>query len=90
MIGFLIGVVVIVVCINLFKVGDYVILLDDLYGGIYRLFSEIYKEFGLEVIFVDIINIISILEVINENIKVIFIEIFLNLMMKVIDIKVVV
>ncbi|OOM11328.1 trans-sulfuration enzyme family protein [Clostridium saccharobutylicum] len=86
-IGFSTGVAAIAACINLFKAGDHVILSDDLYGGTYRLFSETYKEFGLEATFVDTTNTTSILEAINENTKAIFIETPSNPMMKVTDIK---
>ncbi|AGX41335.1 trans-sulfuration enzyme family protein [Clostridium saccharobutylicum] len=86
-IGFSTGVAAITACINLFKAGDHVILSDDLYGGTYRLFSETYKEFGLEATFVDTTDTTSIVEAINENTKAMFIETPSNPMMKVTDIK---
>lgn len=86
-IGFSSGVAAINACIHLFKAGEHVILSDDLYGGTYRLFDDIYKDFGLEVTFVDTTSISNILESIKVNTKAIFIETPSNPMMKVTDIR---
>lgn len=85
-IGFSSGVAAVNACIHLFKSGDHIILSDDLYGGTYRLFDDIYKDFGLAVTFVDTTNISTILDSIRENTKAIFIETPSNPMMKVTDI----
>ena len=74
-------------CIHLFKTGDHILLSDDLYGGTYRLFDETFKDFGLEVTFVDTTNTKNILEAIKENTKGILIETPSNPMMKVTDIR---
>lgn len=87
-IGFSSGVAAISACIHLFKSGDHIILSDDLYGGTYRLFDDIYKDFGLEAKFVDTTDINNILNSIKENTKAILIETPSNPMMKVTDIKV--
>lgn len=34
--------------------GDHVLVSDDLYGGTYRLFSNIYTQYGLEFDYVDL------------------------------------
>ena len=34
--------------------GDHVLVSDDLYGGTYRLFSNIYTQYGLEFGYVDL------------------------------------
>lgn len=86
-IGFSSGVAAITACIHLFKAGDHIILSDDLYGGTYRLFGETYKDFGINVTFVDTTNTKNILDTIENNTKAIFIETPSNPMMKVTDIK---
>lgn len=86
-IGFSSGVAAITACIHLFKAGDHIILSDDLYGGTYRLFDDIFRDFGLEATFVDTTNTKNILNSIKANTKGIFIETPSNPMMKVTDIK---
>ncbi len=86
-IGFSSGVAAINACIHLFKAGDHIILSDDLYGGTYRLFEDIYKDFGISATFVDTTNTKNILDTIENNTKAIFIETPSNPMMKVTDIK---
>jgi cystathionine gamma-synthase len=86
-IGFSSGVAAITACIHLFKSGDHIVLSDDLYGGTYRLFEDIYKDFGISVTFVDTTDIKNILDVIENNTKAIFIETPSNPMMKVTDIR---
>lgn len=86
-IGFSSGVAAITACIHLFKAGDHIILSDDLYGGTYRLFDDIFKDFGLEATFVDTTDVKYILDSIKENTKGILIETPSNPMMKVTDIR---
>lgn len=86
-IGFSSGVAAITACIHLFEAGDHIILSDDLYGGTYRLFDDIFKDFGLEATFVDTTDVKYILDSIKENTKGILIETPSNPMMKVTDIR---
>ena len=37
----------------MFKAGDEIIAMDDLYGGTYRLFTRLYKDSGIKFHFVD-------------------------------------
>lgn len=86
-IAFSTGVAAITAVINLFKRGDHIIVSDDLYGGTFRLFEEIYNPYGIEHDFIDSTNIQEILDNIKDNTKAIFIETPSNPMMKVTDIK---
>lgn len=85
--GFSSGIAAITACIHLFKAGDHIILSDDLYGGTYRLFEDIYKDFGISATFIDTTNTENILKVLQDNTKAIFIETPSNPMMKVTDIR---
>lgn len=86
-IGFSTGISAIAACAYLFKSGDHIILSDDLYGGTYRLFGDIYKNFELTSTFVDTTNPKNILKFITKNTKAIFIETPSNPMMKITDIR---
>ncbi len=38
---------------KLLKAGDEIIAVDDIYGGAYRLFTQVYQQFGITINFVD-------------------------------------
>lgn len=80
------GVAAIATILNIFSPGDHIIVSDDLYGGTYRLFEEVYKKYGIEATYLDTTNIKVVKEGIRENTKALFIETPSNPMMKVTDI----
>lgn len=86
-IGFSTGVSAITAVINLFKSGDHILVSDDLYGGTFRLFTEIYQPYGIEHTFIDTTNLDLVQRNIKENTKAIFIETPSNPTMKVTDIN---
>lgn len=73
--------------LKLLKTGDEVIATNDIYGGTYRLFTEIYKDFGIKFHFVGMENIEEIESYINKNTKLLWIETPTNPMMHIIDIE---
>lgn len=73
--------------LSLFAPGDHVIVSDDLYGGTYRLFEEVYKKYGLEFSYVDTSSIREVKSAISANSKAVFVETPSNPMMKVADLK---
>lgn len=81
------GVAAITACIHLFKPGDHIIISEDLYGGTFRLFNDIYSTFGIKASFIDTSNISEIEKEILENTKGIFIETPSNPLMRVSDIS---
>ena len=81
------GLAAIACCIHLFKSGDSIILSEDLYGGTFRLFNSIYKDFKIEATFVDTTNINNVRLAIKENTKAIILETPSNPSLKVTDIR---
>ena len=69
------------------KPGDEIISTDDLYGGSYRLFTKIFKDFGLKFHFVSMHDTKNISDVLNDKTRLIWIETPTNPMMNIIDIK---
>ncbi|MGI9532116.1 cystathionine gamma-synthase [Lutimonas sp.] len=67
--------------------GDEVISTNDLYGGTFRLFSSVFKKFGIKFHFVGMENVDNIEECINEKTKIIWVETPTNPMLNIIDIK---
>lgn len=81
------GMAAISTILSLFSPGDHIIVSDDLYGGTYRLFEEIYKKFGMEFSYVDTSNIRDIEKAVKVNSKAFFVETPSNPIMKVADLK---
>ncbi len=73
--------------LSLFTPGDHIVVSDDLYGGTYRLFEEIYKKYGLEFSYVNTSKIQDIENSVKDNTKAFFIETPTNPMMKVADLR---
>ena len=85
-IAFSSGMAAISTLMELFKIGDHIIIDGDLYGGSVRLFNEISKKNGLEF---DSINLSAedVRPLIKENTRMIYLETPTNPMMNVTDIR---
>jgi cystathionine beta-lyase len=73
--------------IRLLSPGDEVISTNDLYGGSYRLFTQVFEPFGLRFKFMDLNDLTSLEKSISSKTKMIWIETPTNPMMQVIDIR---
>lgn len=73
--------------IKLFVPGDHILVSDDLYGGTYRLFEEIYNKFNISFDYIDTGDLSQIMKEFRDNTVAIFIETPSNPMMKVTDIE---
>lgn len=72
--------------LRLFKAGDEIIAMDDLYGGTYRLFTRLYKDSSIKFHFVDMNDLEKFQSLINENTKLVWVETPTNPLMKLADI----
>lgn len=73
--------------IKLLKPGDEVISTNDLYGGSYRLFTQIFEGLGIKFHFVGMGDSKAVEDKINTNTKLIWAETPTNPMMNIIDIE---
>lgn len=73
--------------IKLLSPGDEVISTNDLYGGTYRIFTQIFKNFGVKFHFISMDQTDKIRSLINRNTKMIWVETPTNPMLNIIDIK---
>lgn len=73
--------------IKLLNPGDEVVSTNDLYGGSYRLFKQIFEKYGITFHFIGMQEVDAIAAKINENTKLIWVETPTNPMMNIIDIK---
>jgi cystathionine beta-lyase len=73
--------------LKLLKPGDEVISTNDLYGGSYRLFTRIFKDFGIKFHFIGMAHAGAIENYINDNTRLVWVETPTNPMMNIIDIE---
>jgi len=71
---------------KLLKPGDEVISTNDLYGGTYRIFQQVFGNYGVKFHFTDMQEEDNIAALINENTKMIWIETPTNPMINIVDI----
>lgn len=72
---------------TLIKSGDHIIVSENVYGGTYRLFELIMKDFGLDFSWVNTTEVKKIEKAIKKNTKMVFIETPTNPMLNLTDIK---
>ncbi|WP_031404979.1 cystathionine beta-lyase [Geobacillus vulcani] len=70
--------------------GDHVLVTEDVYGGTYRIVTEVLSRFGIDYTFVDMTDLKAVAENIRPNTKVIYMETPSNPLLKVTDIRAVV
>ncbi len=68
------------------KAGDHVVCCDDVYGGTYRLFERVYRQFGLEFTFVDLTDLAKTEAAFRPATKLLWIETPTNPTLKIVDI----
>jgi len=73
--------------LKLLKAGDEVVAVDDIYGGAYRLFTQVYEKFGIKITFVDTSDLQKIAAAITTKTKLIWLETPTNPTLKISDIK---
>lgn len=73
--------------IKLLSPGDEVVSTNDLYGGSYRLFKQIFEKYGITFHFVGMQDADAIEGYINDKTKLVWVETPTNPMMNIIDIK---
>ncbi len=73
--------------VKLLESGDEILAVDDIYGGAFRLFTQVYQKFGITVNFVDTTNTENVFDAITPKTKLIWIETPTNPTLKISDIE---
>ncbi len=73
--------------VKLLNPGDEVISTNDLYGGSYRLFRQVFEKYGIRFHFMGLQDLDAIEAQINDRTKLIWVETPTNPMMNIVDIK---
>jgi cystathionine gamma-synthase/cystathionine beta-lyase len=70
----------------LFKPGEHVVVTEDLYGGTYRLFEQVFRQYGLEFTYADTSDPARVLAAFRPETRALFVESLTNPLLKVADI----
>ncbi|PAU95854.1 cystathionine gamma-synthase [Aliifodinibius salipaludis] len=73
--------------LKMFRPGDQIIASNDLYGGTYRLFTEVFAPYGIDFTFVDMTDIEKVKEAATDDAKLLWIETPTNPLLRVVDIE---
>ncbi len=81
------GMAAITSALMLLKAGDHVIVTDNVYGGTYRLFTQVLSNLGLEFNFVDTSNLENVRAAVRPNTRMVFIETPTNPLLTLTDLR---
>jgi cystathionine beta-lyase len=72
--------------LKLLQSGDEILAVDDIYGGAFRLFTQVYKKFGITVNYSDTTEVENVFNALTPKTKLIWIETPTNPTLKISDI----
>ncbi len=81
------GMGAITTALTLLKKGDHVIVSDDCYGGVYRIFTRFMANYGIETTFLDLRDLVDVEDAFRPETKMLWMESPTNPLLKVVDIK---
>lgn len=81
------GMGAITTAMTLLKKGDHVVVTDDCYGGVYRIFTRIMSAYGIEATFLDLRDLVDVEDAMRPETRMVWIESPTNPLLKVLDIR---
>ncbi len=82
------GMAAIATVMDLFKPGDHFVVMDDVYGGTYRLFEKVRQlSAGLSFTFVDMTDLKAVKQAILPNTRMLWVESPSNPLLKIVDLE---
>lgn len=84
------GMAAITAVLMLFKTGDHIVVVEDCYGGTYRVLDKVFANFGLQVSFVDATCLTDVEKSLTPSTRCVLIETPTNPLMKIVDIRAIV
>lgn len=73
--------------LKLLQSGDEILAVDDIYGGAFRLFTQVYAKFGIKVNYTDTTDVANVIDAITPATKLIWLESPTNPTLKISDIE---
>ena len=80
------GMGAITTALTLLKKGDHVIVTDDCYGGVYRIFTRFMSNYGIESTFMDLRDLVDVEDAFGPETRMLWMESPTNPLLKVADI----
>jgi len=81
------GMGAITTALTLLKKGDHVVVTDDCYGGVYRIFTRIMSQYGVESTFLDLRDLVDVEDAFRPETRMLWMESPTNPLMKVVDLR---
>lgn len=81
------GMAAIAAVLSLFQSGDTIVLSDTVYGGTFRIFDKIFKNFGIRYKMVDTSDLDKVRTELTEDVKAIYVESPANPLMTITDLE---
>lgn len=81
------GMAAIATVLTLLKSGDQIIASDDLYGGTYRVFEKVYRNYGLDFVYVDASDLKNVEKAVTKKTRMIWVETPTNPLLKIVDLR---
>lgn len=81
------GLAAITAVLSLFRIGDNLVLSDNVYGGTFRVLDKVFKNFGIGFRLVDTTDTKAVEDAIDDTVKAIYIETPTNPLLGITDIK---
>lgn len=73
--------------LKILRPGDHVIASNDLYGGTYRLFTEVFEPYGITFSFVDMTDVTEVEQACTDDTRLLWIETPTNPLLRIADIE---
>ncbi|OGS49656.1 MAG: cystathionine gamma-synthase [Euryarchaeota archaeon RBG_16_68_12] len=81
------GMGAITTALTLLEKGDHVVVSDDCYGGVYRIFTRIMSRYGIESTFVDLTDLVAVEDACRPETRMLWAETPTNPLMKIADLR---
>lgn len=79
------GMAAIAACMHLFKSGDHTVVMNDVYGGTFRLFRQVLEQYGLRFTFVDASRTANVQRALTPKTRLVWLESPTNPLLKLAD-----
>ncbi len=73
--------------VSFLRAGDHIVATRDIYGGTFRLFSDVFPRFGIETTYVDMADLAAVRAAVRPNTKLFWVETPTNPLLTLIDIR---
>jgi len=73
--------------VSFLRAGDHIVATRDIYGGTFRLFSDVFPRFGIQTTYVDMADLGAVRAAIQPNTKLFWVETPTNPLLTLIDIR---